>query len=1116
MHATDTSTLIHQSHSRHPRRDGFLRKSSLAWVALALVWIALTPCSWSQQSNSSISGTVTDSTGSVVPGAAIKLTNTETGLVLSATSDSSGVYKFLALSPGSYDIAVSKSGFQQFVATSFTLLVSQNAVQNVVLQVGSVSTAITVKATPPIVETDSAVVGQVIESKQITTYPLNGRNFLQLATLSAGVNPPSSGGFAEQLTGRAGATIIVGGNREAATGYLLDGIPMRDDRSGALIYRPTLDALQEFKVERSFFQAESGFHPAIVNVITKSGTNQFHGEAWDFLRNTGFDASNYFSKTGPDRYHQNQFGILVSGPIIKNRLLFLFDYEGTRYNIGVTSSGIYPDQKQLSGDFSEPNNGAIVPIYDPASGGNRTQFPGNVIPDSRISPVAKKAIDLLFPKGITTPAQGSPNYFGHPDEIGDDDQYIGRLDAPRVNTFGVNTQFMFRYAHLDSALTQPKLAPLQGISKPINSQNIVFQATSPISPTMVNVFRIGYEYDHAPTDNLGAGSRNIPAEVGLKNTSDFAPDWAAPVIGISGISRIGAAQSYNLVNRQNTYVLADNLTFIRGKHTFKTGVDLRKTISLYDTGTDAMGSISFTGGFTSELSGSTQVKGTGSPLADFLLGYPTSGSVSTGSTSAHYVYGQYGFYFQDDWKALPNLMIQAGLRYSPATYPYPEEGNNYIFDQKTGVLLFPSLGEAPRGLMDSPHREFAPRFGFSYSPGSTGRTVIRGGVGMYYDLEQLNELQFQNSGAPFSTRFTFNQSSSTINGAYQLDTNIFPYVPPGKPTPGYTQPPGSGIFTMDPNNQTPTVVQYNLNVQRQINQNSMVQIGYFGSYGYNLSKRYNFNTCSSANDYLCIKSREPFPTYGYVFVSSTKAYSNYNSLQTTFEHRMAHGFTLLANYSFQKSLDTDSESGPALSGTRSACLSCDWGRSNQSVAQRFVASGIYELPIGRGKVVGGSMSPLANTLLGGWEISGIYTMETGAPMDATTAGLAGESFYVSRANCVSTDFYSAHNLHSDPDHLWLNRDAFAPAPAGTFGNCSRNVLTGPGSRSLDAEAAKIFGLGEGRNIEFRAEAFNAFNHTNFGNPAANVGSPTAPAANFGRITGASSGRVMQLALKLRF
>jgi hypothetical protein len=775
-------------------QDTFPSSRLIVFLA-SLLYIFLTPFAGAQQNNSSISGSVRDVGGAAVVSATVILREPATGLSRSATISSDGSYKFASLNPGTYEISINKVGFKTFVTTPLTILVSQDAMQNATLLVGSVDTTVTVEAATQLVDNDSAVVGQVIESKQLVTYPLNGRDFLQLATLSAGVNPAAapSSSLAQSTTNRSNTTVIVSGNRESSTSYLLDGIEMRDDRTGALTYQASLDALEEFRVQRSFFQAENGFHPAIVNVITKSGTNQFHLTAWDFLRNTNFDGSNYFSTTGPDPYHQNQFGAVFSGPIIKDKLHFLFDYEGVRYKIGVTSNGTFPDERQLSGDFTEPIKGIVAPIYDPATPGNRTQFPGNIIPPGRISQVAKNAIALLFPSGVTTLAQGQPNYHGNPVQVGNDNQYIGRLDMPRIHMLGHDTQLAFRFAWLDSDQFKPGLAPLQGLTKPIYARNVALQATTPFSSNLINVFRVGYQRDYSPTDNIGANTRNISAEIGLQNTTLYAPDWAAPVLGISGYSGTGAAQCYNLVTTQNAYVLTDNVTLVRGRHTFKTGLEIRDVRSLFDTGTDAMGSLSFTGPFTAALSGTSLVKNTGNPIADFLLGYPSSGTTSTGSTHAHFHYGQFGFFLQDDWKLKDNFMLQAGVRYEPSTYPYSEENNTYIFDQQTGTELFPSLHEVPRGLLTSPHHEIGPRLGFSYSPGAAGTTTIRAGVGLYFDMEQLNELQFENFGPPFYYLQSFNITGNTLANSYQLDANTFPYVPPVPVTTGFKPPSGTSL-----------------------------------------------------------------------------------------------------------------------------------------------------------------------------------------------------------------------------------------------------------------------------------------------------------------------------------
>lgn len=1068
------------------------------------------PVLHAQQNNSSISGVVTDPQGGVVPGATVMLQQPATGLTRTATTDERGYYKFPSLSPGSYDVSVKKEGFREQTSKGFTLLVSQDAAHNIALAVGSVSDVVTVDATAPLVDTNSAVVGQVIESEQIVTYPLNGRNFLQLATLSAGVTPlVSNASIATTITNRPNTTILVSGNRESATSFLLDGVEMRDDRTGALTYQVSLDALEEFKVQRSFFPAENGFHPAVVNIITKAGTNQFHFTGWEFIRNTMFNGRNYFATT-VDPYHQHQYGLIFSGPILKDKLQFLFDYEALRYTIGVTSNGTYPDQRQLSGDFSESFNKVI---YDPASPGGRTPFAGNIIPPGRINSVAQKAIALLFP--TTTAVPVGPNFLGHPNQTEHDDQYLGRLDMPSVNTFGRNTQLMFRFAYLDSNQIRPGLAPLQGLTRPILARNAVFQATTTLSPTWVNVFRVGYHRSYTPISNIGANTRNISAEIGLTNTTLNAPDWAAPVLSFTGYSSLGALQSYNLETNQNTYMLADNLTWVKGKHTFKAGVDIRAVRNRFDTGTYAFGSLSYTGVFTSQLNGSSIVPNTGNPIADFLLGYPASGNGAGGSTLAHYHYQQAGVFIQDDWKVTPRLAIQAGVRYEPSTYPKPEEQNNYIFDKSTGYLLFPKLNQVPDGLISNPHREIGPRVGFSFSPDPQQRMTVRGGAGIYFDMTQTNELQFQNYGPPFYYIQSFTQPGNTISGVYQTGVNTFNPVAPAPMSTNYVPPAGTSFFSMDKDNKTPTIYQYNLNVQQQMTKNSVFEIGYFGSHGLHLSKRYNYNSCSSANDYLCIASRKPFPTYGYVFMSSTQAFMHYNSLQTRFEQRFNHGFTILANYMWQHILDNDSGTGAGTSTERAACLRCDYGTSEYNVRQRFVASMIEKLPIGRGHRLGGNMPRALDAIVGGWTVSGIVTLQEGQNITVTTTNNAGELQASTRPNCVSNQIYTPNrDLHNDPNHQWLNPAAFQATTAGTFGNCPRGVYIAPGTENVDASLSKFFPMPHKGTLELRAEAYNALNHTNFGIPSSGT-SLTVP-ITFGRISSAGSARVFQFAAKIKF
>jgi Carboxypeptidase regulatory-like domain/TonB dependent receptor len=1085
-------------------------------VLFALAFVSLQPV-FCQTANSSISGIVDDPNQAVVPNAVVTLTAPLTGFHRQVTTNQTGYYKFPDLLPGTYAIKVTKEGFSSYATTEFQLFVSQELSLPIKLTVGSVSQEVTVAGTPPLLESETAAVGQVIGSKEIVGLPLNGRNFLQLASLSPGTTPqpsPSTGSpasFASYVSARPNSSVFISGMRESGTSYLLDGIEMRDDRTGSLTFQPTVDALSEFKVERSFFPADEGFHPAIVNVATKAGTNQFHGAAWEFIRNQNIAASNFFATTKPS-LHQNQFGVMVSGPIIKNHLFFMFDYEGLRLNQAPTSSGIFPTTAQLNGDFSGPG---LTPIYDPATPGTRTQFPGNIIPANRISPVAKNTIATnFFPSGVT----GSPlsiNYIQNVPSVQTDNQYIGRLDVPQLRGISRNDSLMFRYANLDSEQITAGLSPLAGLSRPVRATNIVLQLVSPLTTNLINVLRVGYQYAYTPQLNPGANTTNYAAQIGLQNVSTFAPNFFPPRMSFTGYTGVGSSTAFNLNTIQNSYTVSDKLTWVKNRHTIEVGFEERYNRTFINSGTYASGVLTFQGRFTSALNGAAFVTGTGNALADFLLGYPGIGTVAPGNNSAHYHYAQFGVFGEDNWKANPNLVLQLGLRYEPSTYPWPEERNNYILDQQAGILLFPSLGQAPRGLLTSPHREFGPRVGFVYSPSFDRNTTVRGGGGIYFDMSQMNELQFQNNGPPFYNPNTYTQTGTTITGVNSFATGTFPFIPATTPALNYIPPHGTTVFTENPTNKTPTNYQWNLNIQHQFGSNSLFEMGYFGAKAIHLSKRLSYNTCSSASDYLCVPSRMPLPNFSEILMSTTRAWSDYNSLQARFEQRLTKGFTGLLGYTWGKSMDIDSAGAIGNSTERSACIQCDKALSGFNVGQRFVASANYDLPFGRGRSFGADLPKVTDAIVGGWQVGAIAQFQGGVPnWVAASANNTGDNGVLNpRANCLSSNIYATgkDNLLTN-GFMWLNPAAFSNPAVNTFGNCRRDSFVGPSYANVDTQLSKVFPIREGIFLNFRAEAFNFFNHPNFNLPNSSEASP----ALLGKITGAQSPRVFQFALKLAF
>lgn len=1085
-------------------------------VVLSIVTAVLAPL-WGQVGTSTISGFIFDRTESVINGATVTLTDPSTGFLREVKSDEQGYYKFAALPPGTYDLRVRKEGFQVFAANGITLRLSQDLPQNVTLQIGAATQQISVEAVSPMLESESAVVGQVIAARQIVDMPLNGRNFLQLASLTSGANPTvlqgSPASFATSVTNRPNVTVVLGGNRESGVSYLLDGIEMRNDRVGALSFEPSLDAISEFKVERGFFQAENGFHPGIVNVATKSGTNGFHGSAWEFVRNSAFDARNFFSPQA-QLFKQNQFGVNVSGPILKDRLLFMFDYEGLRQRLGITASGLYPTRRQFSGDLSESFN---PPIYDPASynaqTGTRQPFAGNIIPSDRINSFSVKAVQVLFP--VVTSAPTAINLLRNLIQTQTDNQYIGRLDMPRFKVYHWDTQMMFRFAQGDSDQFRPGTAPLQGLSRPLYPRNLVDQLTTTFSPRVINILRLGYQRDYSPYQFEGSGgSVNLSRELGLKNTTTNPADFFAPPFSLAGYS--GTGGSYNLQTISNRYILADNVTYIRGSHTIKTGFEIRYTRLLEETATFAAGSLTFSGQFSGQTQPAANgtvslVARTGSPVADFLLGVPQSGSAAFGNSLAHFRFSQMGFFGQDDWKVTRDLTLQVGLRYEPSTYPAPELKNNYIFDPKTGTLLFPLLGEVPAGLLTHPHREFGPRAGLAWRPAFDHKSTLRAGYGIFFDLTQLNEMQFQNYGPPFYNLQTFSLSGTQPIPTYTLGVNTFPDVTPTPIQKGFVPPRGTGPFSLDRGNRTPTVYQWNVNYQREFRSDWLLEAGYFGLHGLHLSKRYDLDTCSGANDLVCDPSRRPWPNLSQVFLSTTNGWSRYNGLHVRAQKRFSRGLQVLAGYTWQKSIDTDSGGSFGSPTQRSACLNCDKGLSNFNIAHRLTFSAVYELPFGRGRAFARNLPRAADFLLGGWEVANIASFQTGPPQDVAAPNLTADTgIHTHRANCLGGNAYASGDLRSN-GLRWLNPANFSPDLAGYYGTCGRSVFTGPGLNNWDLSVLKHFQITEAARLEFRAEAFNAFNHAQFDLPSNNVAS-----AIFGKVTSAEQPRVLQLGMKLNF
>ena len=789
-----------------------------------------------QVNTSAIAGVVTDKSGSVVPNATVTVTQAATGSVRKVTSNDAGEYVVAQLSPGSYEVKVEASGFQQAVAKAVQLAIAQRERVDFSIAVGAVSEQIEVTAHAEIAETETASLGQLIATRVIKDLPLNGRNYLTLGALSPGVIPqiPASQGpasFVSSTTGRSDRSILVGGQRESSTSYLLDGVELRNPRVGDTSINPSLDAIQEFKIQRNFFPAEFGNSPGIINVATKSGTNQWHGSAYEFVRNQTFDARNFFS-VGPEPLKRNQYGASVGAPILKDKLFVFGNYEGQKQRLGSVQRGLYPTQTQLSGDFRSD-----APIYDPLTfdpvTGTRQLFPGNIIPASRINAVSKNFFPYI-PK-VTGPTVQGANLVGTPVQSIDDDQETVRLDymlSPRNTLFG-------RQTWQNAPLKPAALVPLGGQLVASKGWNEVAQLTTTITPTVVNVARAYHSFALLFGQQVPVSS-NLAAAIGITGISTAPLNWGVPGVSWQGYSGIGS-NGLTQGNKINNYQLADSLSWVHGKHSIQFGAEVRQSRMFLDSDNGPRGSFTFNASWTAALNPATgnPVAGTGSGIADFLLGYPTNMSGAVGTSQTHFRFYTQNYYAQDDWKITRDLTINYGIRYEYVSPPVAEELSHVFgFDFNTGKQLFPLLGQIRKSIISPDYHDFAPRLGLAYNPHWAPSWIMRAGAGIYYDQTQMNEAQFTTNSPPTFFQQNLNYTGKGLPPA-QFGVNTLPVLPVPPIDANYQTPPGTNVFAEELDGRKPREYMWNASVQKSFAQDWLFEAAYIGAQSRRLSKRYN-------------------------------------------------------------------------------------------------------------------------------------------------------------------------------------------------------------------------------------------------------------------------------------
>jgi len=1065
-----------------------VRKSPAFVLSSAILYALLFALpAGAQTHRASVRGTVTDPNGAVVPSAQVTLVNAETNKRRAVVSDGEGNFSISSLPPGTYRLEVSAAGFATFTRDE-TLPVNQEVRVEVGLDVASVFEPQEVFAAASPLKKDSASLGAVFENRLVEGLPLDGRNFYELNLLVPGAVPPAPGSAGSV---RGDFAFSVNGQREDANNFLLDGVYNVDPKLNTFAVRPPVDAIREFETATSTYDAAFGRNVgAQVNVVTKSGTNEWRGSLYEFHRNARLDARNFFAPAGEPKpkYIRNQFGGSLGGPVVKDRTFFFVDYEGTRSREGVTRLANVPTPAERGGDFSQSLLGV------PRNFLTGQPFEGGRIPDFLIHPVGR-AVAALYP----LPNRDVPfaNFVSSPTQVDDNDHFDVRLD----HALSRNSTVVFRYSLGDRRFFEPFAGPTFaavpgfGNDVPRRSQNAMLGETHAFSPALVNEARFAFSRV-ASAVLPEASSTGLGRQVGLPDLSPLARDAGLSFITVTGFSPLGAEFNNPQSSVTNTFQALDTATYAAGDHLFKFGADIRAVQQNGFRDVQSRGLIQF-----------SPFAYTGNALADLLLGLPTVTGGARVDNAQHLRAESYHFFVNDSFRVSPRLTLTAGLRYEYNSPAVDVSDRANLYDPLTRSLVRVGTSGVPRGGYEADRNNFAPRVGLAWTVGDRGETVLRAGYGVYYDTSPLAPGEALYFNAPF---FDFNLFFPLQNLPLTL-SDPFPASFP------FALPDSAQAVQRDL--RTPYTQHWNLNAQRELGRHSVLEVAYVGAKGTKLLAARDLNQPlpSRLPPGLPFVPR-PVAQFDEINTIESRASSNYHALQARFQQRLARGLAALASYTWSKSIDDASNFFPSAGDPNypqnSYDLRAERARSNFDVRHRFTLSYSYDLPFGRGRAVGGD-GGLLTTLLSGWQTYGILTLQTGRPF---TVALLRE--FDNSGTGISALGFGANdrpNLVGDPNSgprtpdRWFNPAAFAlPAP-GTFGNAGRNVVEGPGYENFNASLVKDTGFGERVRLQLRAEFFNLFNHPNFNQPDNFFGSPS-----FGRVTSARDPRHVQFGAKLLF
>jgi outer membrane receptor protein involved in Fe transport len=1135
-------------------------------LAGLLVALLLFSAPVAAQTFGEITGSVTDSSGAVVAGATVNVANSATGVERKVTTNEVGNYNVPFLNPGRYNLTAQLEGFKIASRSGIIVQVGDVVRANFTMEVGAVTETIEVTGGAPLLQTESTALGTVIDQQRIVDLPLNGRNFLQLVRLSSNVSAEmGSGGQANSRQGgeRANQAISISGQRQQYNQFTLDGVENTDPNFNTFVVRPSVDALQEFKVQTGVYSAEFGKATSQINATTRSGSNDIHGSVFEFLRNDAIQATPWLT-SAKSPFRRNQYGFTVGGPIIKNRLFFLGNYEGLRDRTSREAHATTATVGMRNGDFS--GTGDFRTIYDPDTikllpNGTYTSTPfdNNVIPKARFKQPFLKLLDYYPEPNVPGAIVGKAdwNFIRSAPSPTDYDQITTRIDFAE----SASSQWFGRLSWGDESVLNGSTLGFNDSGVATNVWQIMLSNTRTLSAATVNELRLGANlFDNDLLTSQFNGVTDISGSLGIPGLNTPAQAaWGAPQVGFGGftsnISGWGESTEGPFINRNRTYQILDNVSWVHSNHTIKFGAEVADRRYNQIGNQFPRGNLIFAGRYTALP---TDINGTGHGFASGLLGWTSEATRALGIANLQFRQKAYYFYAEDSWKITPTLTLNLGVRYENVppwkdryrgilNVKMPCNGlDNTGIDESCAMPTLVRTGEGDfheglavhfgdivpkaagddvlysHALIRRDNNDWAPRIGLAWQ--LTPRMTLRTGYGIYYGQDTGNpvfdmgrNLGFRDSAFSADAVPISNLDAPWANkagGAVQCSNWDGPCV--------------AGLYTFrnDPERRTPYVQQFMLNFQRQLSDTMVFEVGYAGNLGHKLQRMYGFNEAiqkAGPLDSSTLDQRRPFggKAFGIIQTIGGGVSSNYNALAVKIQQRFSKGLTYLVGYTWSHAIDSGSairtNDGDNLFPAYSYDFKAERGPSQFDTRQRLTASILYELPLK-------FQQPVLEALAGGWQIGSILTLSNGTPFGGGTCGDTNSTGEGNRGDATGVSLFPDNPT---ADQFFTRDPSDNRGPAGisctvpdgngfnalTYreGNVTRNPYIAPGVINWDFALSKAFRVTEGIHVEFRFESFNFANHPQWNQPDTGVTSLT-----YGRVSSARTMRTNQFALKVVF